>query len=73
MISSVGGTSAIVGRGSVKVRTRGSGSLVLHNVAHVPSAPHNLISLICADDAGCKFIGGNSKLIVYGPQGNVPM
>jgi hypothetical protein len=72
-ISGVGGTSAIVRQGSVKVRTQGSGSLVLHNVAHVPSVPHNLISLTCADNAGCKFVGGNSKLIVYGPQRNVLM
>jgi hypothetical protein len=72
-ISGVGGTSTIVGRGSVKVRTRGGGSLVLHNVAHVPSVPHNLISLTRADDAGCKFVGGNSKLIVYSLQGNVLM
>jgi hypothetical protein len=62
-----------VGRGSVKVRTQGSDSLVLHNVVHVPSAPHNLISLTHANDAGRKFVGSDSKLTVYGSQRNIFM
>jgi hypothetical protein len=45
----------------------------LHNVVHVPGAPHNLLSLIHADDAYCKWVGENSVLTVYRPNGQVLM
>jgi hypothetical protein len=45
----------------------------LHDVAHVPGAPHNLLSLTPADDAHCKWIGENGILTIYGPNGQVLM
>lgn len=75
-ISGVGGASRIVGRGSVKLRCKtdeGIRTTWLHNVAHVPGAPHNLLSLTRADDAKCKYIGENGTLRLYSPSGKLLM
>ena len=75
-IKGLGGASKIVGRGSIKLRCK-TGSEVrvtwLHDVAHVPGAPHNLLSLTRADDAKCKYIGENGTLKVYDPKGALLM
>nr|AAZ28935.1 polyprotein [Phanerochaete chrysosporium RP-78] len=75
-ISGLGGVSRIAGRGSVKLKCKVGNrirKIWLHNVVHVPGAPHNLLSLTRADDAHCRYVGGKGTLTMYGPDGKILM
>jgi hypothetical protein len=75
-ITGLGRSSQIVGRGSVKLccKIRSQVTVVwLHDVAHVPGAPHNLLSLTRADDAHCKWVEENGILTIYELNGQVLM
>ena len=71
-ISGLGGTLKILGRGSIKLNCKVGNDVLtvwLHDVAYVPGAPHNLLSLSRADHVGCTFKGGNGTLTIFAPNG----
>ena len=53
-----------LGRGTVKLESTVNGNthvITLKNIVHTPDAPHNLILISCADDAGIAVLFKDGK------------